>query len=109
MAKTMPGFLVGSWGRSDEYTPAQVDRAIKDTNCNAEYSDHAYAMFCSEETFSEISDGNYQELSTELGGMFFDGNNNYNFIDFADSPLEANFGSGSDGGFGSADGGGDGD
>jgi len=109
MAKTMPGFLVGSWGKSDHYSIGQVDRAIKDTNCNTDYSDYAYAMFCSEEDFSEVSGGSYHQLSTEIGGMFFYGNSNYSVADFTNSPFEKNIGGGSSDSFGDVGGGFDGD
>ena len=101
-AKKLLRFLVVSWGCSGEYTPGQVDRAISDTGCNANYCDHAYAMYCSEEHFNESSDCDYSELREEVAALCFNGNSGFSSSDFSSSTFDGGF----DGG-GGGDGGGD--
>jgi hypothetical protein len=77
IARFLPKYLAVTWGRGQDYTIAQVDRALEDTGCNLKYSEYAYAMFCSEETFSQVSGTIYTELKAEIAENFFSGDSNF--------------------------------
>ncbi len=46
-------------------------------NCNADYLDYAYAMFCDEESFSEVGSSDYEAIHQEMADLCFDGNSNF--------------------------------
>lgn len=99
IAKRLPPFLVSSYGYSEVYTPGQVGTAIESTGCNSDYIDHAYAMFCDETAFSEVSSADFDALHQEVADSCFDGNGSFNFSDTMSF-------SGGNGDFGGGDGGG---
>ena len=72
---------------------------MEETGCNADFIDHAYAMFCDEGAFNEICASDYETIHSEIADLCFGGNTNFSFSD------AASFSSG--GGFGDS-GGGDG-
>ena len=99
----MSPFLVSGYGAGEVYTPGQVATAMEQTGCNCDFIDFAYAMFCTKEAFSEVSDGDYESIHQEVSDVCFGGNSNFNFSD------ASSFSEGGDGGFGDGDSGGGGD
>lgn len=81
IAKRLPPFLASSYGYSDNYTSGQVGTAIESTGCNPNYTDHAFAMFCTKDTFKEVSNSDYDSLHQEVADICFDGNNEFTFSD----------------------------
>jgi hypothetical protein len=75
IARFLPRYLAITWGKRDDYTIAQVDRALEETGCNSKFSEFAYVMFCSEETFSTVSSKSYSSLKAEVADNFFSGDN----------------------------------
>ena len=104
IAKRMPAILVSSYGYSESYTSGQVGVALESAGCNPDFIDHAYAMFCDEETFNEVSSGDYSALHQGVADTCFGGNNDFGFSDTAS--FSGDFGGGSCAG---GDGGGGGD
>ncbi|MBB6523633.1 DUF6559 family protein [Pseudoteredinibacter isoporae] len=77
IARNLPPFLVSGYGGHEVYTPGQVAKAMEEIGCDTSFIDYAYAMFCSEEDFETVSEGDYQSLQSEFnevcsegGGLF---------------------------------------
>jgi hypothetical protein len=73
IARLLPRYLARNWGHGPDYTIAQVERALEDTGCNLKYAENAYAMFCSEKTFSQCSSKIFGELKAEIADKYFSG------------------------------------
>ncbi|MCP4695871.1 MAG: hypothetical protein GY862_03325 [Gammaproteobacteria bacterium] len=93
IAKKLPSFLVSGYGGGEFYTYGQVNTAMKETGCNEKFIDHAYAMFCDRENFSEISTADYDALHEQVAEICFNGDSNFNAASFS-----SEFGGGADGG-----------
>ena len=101
IARNLPPFLVSGYGAGEVYTPGQVATAMDQTGCNCDFIDFAYAMFCTEDAFNEVSNGDYNSLQQGIGDICFGGNSNFSFSD------ASSFSEGSDGGSGGGVGGGE--
>lgn len=83
IAKRMPAILISSYGCSKAYSSGQVGVALENSGCNPDFIDHAYAMFCDESTFNEVSSGDYSALHRNVADTCFGGNSNFGFSDAA--------------------------
>lgn len=83
IARNLPPFLVDGYGNGDFYTPGQVATAMDQTGCNCEFIDFAYAMFCSEDAFGEVCDGDYDSLREEISDLGIGGGSSFSFSDVA--------------------------
>jgi hypothetical protein len=82
IARNCTPYLATGYGSQSAYSQGQIDRALEETGCNSNYSDYAYVMFGKEEDFPDTSSESYAELSSEIGEIFFDGNNDFGAQDF---------------------------
>ena len=82
IARNCTPFLVTGYGPQSSYTPGQIDRAMEETGCNSDFSDYAYVMFGSEEDFPNDRDHSYDEIHSEIGDIFFNGNGDFGAEDF---------------------------
>jgi len=80
-----------SWGRSDEYSLGQINKAIAETGCNAAYANYAYAMFCSEDKFNEVCELDYSQIKVEVGDLCFGGNSGFSSSDFSGSSSHSSY------------------
>jgi len=106
IAKKLPPFLATSYGYSEAYTPGQVGTAVESTRCSSDYIDHAYAMFCDETSFNDVSSGDYETLHQEVADLCFSGNASFGFSDaaaFSGDVGAGDVGAGDCGGGGSGD------
>ena len=96
IAKNCTPFLVTGYGSQSAYSQGQIDRAIDETGCDSDFSDHGYVMFGKEEDFTNTSSENYEELSNEIGDIFFNGDNGFGAQDFISlsNSSESSFGDG---------------
>jgi Family of unknown function (DUF6559) len=101
IAKRMPAVLVSSYGYAETYTSGQVGTALENSGCNSDYIDHAYAMFCDESTFSQVSNGDYSSLHQDVADTCFGGNSSFSFSDA--TSFSGDFSSGGDCGGGGSD------
>jgi hypothetical protein len=83
MAKVLPGFLVPGYGHGGPFSQGQIDTAVAKTGCDVGYIDYAYAMFCDEATFKEISSEDYQAIHQEVAELCFKGNSDFTAADVA--------------------------
>ena len=88
------------YGIGETYTPGQVATAMEQTGCNCEFIDFAYAMFCSKDSFNEVSDADYDSLHQEVSDICFGGNSNFSFCDAASFSEDGYAGSAGDAGGG---------
>lgn len=93
--------MVASYGYSETYMPGQVGKAVESTGCSSDYIDQAYAMFCDEASFNEVSSGDYEALHQKVADLCFGGNASFGFSDAAAFPGDV--GAGDCGGCGGGD------
>lgn len=82
IARSLPPYLVESYGPREYYSPGQVNAALGNTGCNLDFLDHAYAMFCDPATLNSICSGDFASLREQVAESLFNGNADFSFNDF---------------------------
>lgn len=107
--KELPGLLARDYGRSDRYTPRQVQRTLERNRLSKTYAPFAVASFCGRDEFylhrEEFADGSadYDAMRQEIADRHFAGNADFDAP--AIETVSADLGGGVDGS-GPGDGGG---
>ncbi|ESQ78254.1 DUF6559 family protein [Asticcacaulis sp. YBE204] len=70
-ARYVPAALRKGWGKSEFYTPGQVESVLNALKMTDGYQDLARAVFLTETDFLEASDGNLNLSYDEIRDLFF--------------------------------------
>lgn len=75
--KKLGSLLVEGYGKSKQYTPAQVKRTVSKAGLSTYWICYAYSMYCSCDDFVQVhaetgQSCDYEAMRTEVADYFFD-------------------------------------